>query len=176
MQFLYSIWKMLHLTEYFYTGTAHGARDNYEVCLQVNVSLTVLNIQNIDETKGTFQLNIESSYDWIERRVLFHNLKQKSTLNTLLPEEVATLWLPEVSFSSTTQRGGKEVEPKISVSRQGAFARSGLDVADEIEIFDGVENKLSMKEARGEEFLCSFRTFWYPFDKQVGGITVITKS
>ena len=33
MQFLYSIWKMLHLTEYFYTGTAHGARDNYEVWL-----------------------------------------------------------------------------------------------------------------------------------------------
>ena len=31
MQFLYSIWKILHLTEYFYTGTAHGARDNYEV-------------------------------------------------------------------------------------------------------------------------------------------------
>ena len=31
MQFLYSIWKMLHLTEYFYTGTAHGARNNYQV-------------------------------------------------------------------------------------------------------------------------------------------------
>ena len=74
---------------------------------------------------------------------------------------------------STTQRRGKEVEAKISVSRQGAFLRSGLNVADEIEIFDGAENKLSMKEARGEEFLCSFRTFWYPFDKQVG---VITKS
>ena len=32
MQFLFSIWKMLHLTEYFYTGTAHGARNNYQVC------------------------------------------------------------------------------------------------------------------------------------------------
>ena len=65
------------------------------------------------------------------------------------------------------------MEPKITVSRQGAFVRSGLEVADEIEIFDGAENKLSMKEARGEEFLCSFLTFWYPFDKQVD---VITKS
>ena len=26
-----SIWKILHLTEYFYTGTAHGARNNYQV-------------------------------------------------------------------------------------------------------------------------------------------------
>ena len=31
MQFLRSIWKILHLTEYFYTGTAHGARNNYQV-------------------------------------------------------------------------------------------------------------------------------------------------
>ena len=34
MQFLFSIWKILHLTEYFYTGTAHGARNNYQVWLQ----------------------------------------------------------------------------------------------------------------------------------------------
>ena len=33
MQFLFSIWKILHLTEYFYTGTAHGARNNYQVCM-----------------------------------------------------------------------------------------------------------------------------------------------
>ena len=31
MQFLCSIWKILHLTEYFYTGTAHGTRNNYQV-------------------------------------------------------------------------------------------------------------------------------------------------
>ena len=28
-----SIWKILHLTELFYTGIAHGARDKYQVCL-----------------------------------------------------------------------------------------------------------------------------------------------
>ena len=32
MQFLCSIWKILHLTEYFYTGTAHDAHNNYQVC------------------------------------------------------------------------------------------------------------------------------------------------
>ena len=40
MQFLRSIWKILHLTEYtyFYTGTARGARDNYEVWLHKDSS------------------------------------------------------------------------------------------------------------------------------------------
>ena len=31
MQFLCSIWKILHLTEYFYTGTAHDACNKYQV-------------------------------------------------------------------------------------------------------------------------------------------------
>ena len=37
MKFLCSISKILHLAEYFYTGTAHGARDNYQVWAFVNV-------------------------------------------------------------------------------------------------------------------------------------------
>ena len=37
MQFLCSIWKISHLTEYFYTGTAHGARNNYQVCPIIRV-------------------------------------------------------------------------------------------------------------------------------------------
>ena len=32
MHFFHSIWKNLHLTEIFYTGTACGACDKYEVC------------------------------------------------------------------------------------------------------------------------------------------------
>ena len=31
MQFLPAIWKILHMTKYFYTGTARGARNNYQV-------------------------------------------------------------------------------------------------------------------------------------------------
>ena len=136
--------------------------------LQLNVSLTVGHVQNIDETRGTFQLNFESCYEWFERRVSFHNLKQKAATNSLLPEEYEKLWLPEVRYSRTTERIAKVVAAKvITVSKQGGFVRSGKDVTDEIEIYAGAENKLSMKETRVEEFLCSLHTFWYPFDKQV---------
>ena len=34
------MWKILHLTEYFYTGTAHGARNNYHVCTHSLFSLS----------------------------------------------------------------------------------------------------------------------------------------
>ena len=35
-----SIWKMLHLTEFFYTGAARGARDKYQVWTQGIESVT----------------------------------------------------------------------------------------------------------------------------------------
>ena len=140
--------------------------------LQINVTLTILSIQNLDKTRGSFQMNFDATYEWFDRRVLFHNLKQKSNLNTLFPLETEGLWLPRAKYSrTTTQRRQSEKElatKKVTVSRQGGYVRSGRDVADEIEIFDGAENKLSMKEEIKEEFLCRFSTFWYPFDKQVG--------
>ena len=33
MQFLRSILKISHLTEYFYTGSVRGARNKYQVCV-----------------------------------------------------------------------------------------------------------------------------------------------
>ena len=39
MHFFHSIWKNLHLTEIFYTGTACGACDKYEVYTHVFCAL-----------------------------------------------------------------------------------------------------------------------------------------
>ena len=47
MQFLRSIWKILHLTEYFYTGTARGARNNYQVCLYVDFNIIAHTIAQV---------------------------------------------------------------------------------------------------------------------------------
>ena len=57
MQFLCSIWKILHLTEYFYTGTAHSARNNYQVCSQLlktrgmNLKLVMLRTASLSAPK-----------------------------------------------------------------------------------------------------------------------------
>ena len=44
MHFFHSIWKNLHLTENFYTGTACGACDKYEVCVWTVTSLLDLQV------------------------------------------------------------------------------------------------------------------------------------
>ena len=52
MQFLCSIWKILHLTEYIYTGTAHGARNNYQVCRSVALDILKKVLSFIRHTRG----------------------------------------------------------------------------------------------------------------------------
>ena len=58
MQFLCLIWKILHLTEYFCTDTAHGARNNYQVCCRTPHSFAKFKWQNMK----SLQQGITSRY------------------------------------------------------------------------------------------------------------------
>ena len=53
------------------------------------------------------------------------------------------------------------------VKREGQFERSGFEVLDEIEIFRGDENSLSMVQSYTHEFQCVYQLEKYPFDTQV---------
>ena len=55
----------------------------------------------------------------------------------------------------------------VTVSREGGFTRSGLEVADEIEVFEGGENKLTMNQTYSKKFQCEYQLHRYPFDIQV---------
>ena len=83
------------------------------------------------------------------------------------------LWLPNVIYSNTDQvetvRLGliDEWKTDITVTREGDFVRSGLDVADEIEIFSGSENRLTMRQTYTKTFQCQYQLHHYPFDTQV---------
>ena len=72
----------------------------------------------------------------------------------------------------------------MSVTRQGSFTRSGLEVADEvtagvtcntfimffykIEMFRGEENIITLNQTHSKTFHCTYLLHNYPFDTQVG--------
>ena len=60
-----------------------------------------------------------------------------------------------------------EWSTSVTVTREGNFTRSGLDTLHEIEIFNGEENKLTMRQTYTNEFQCRFILDRYPFDTQV---------
>ena len=68
-----------------------------------------------------------------------------------------------------TTRLGMEWEWRtdVLVKRENQFERSGNEVLDEIEIFKGDENSLSLVQSYTHEFQCVYQLEKYPFDTQV---------
>ena len=95
-------------------------------------------------------------------------------MNALTDVEIETLWLPLILYDNTDQKvttrlgeyGNGEWMTFVTVTREGNFTRSGLDEVDEIEIFEGAENRLTMNQTYTWEFQCKYELQRYPFDTQ----------
>ena len=99
--------------------------------------------------------------------------------NTILchhDQEITALWLPLVIYDNTdqketTRRAAKQADSQwattITVSKEGNFTRSGPEQADEVEVFEGKENTLTMNQTYSKKFQCLYKLHRYPFDTQV---------
>ena len=112
----------------------------------VRISIILMKIVQIKEVDHKIEFQFGIVLEWPEIRALFHNLKFKSSLNALTDEEIAQIWLPYVIYDNTDMKEVVQLEEgtktTVTVTRQGGFTRSGLEVADEIEVFEGEENQL----------------------------------
>ena len=140
---------------------------------QVNISITLMKVVEIEETDHSIHLQFRISMQWRENRVKYQNLKQKTSLNALTEDDIGKLWLPLIIYDNTDQKASTRLGwitewlTRVSVIREGTFARSGLDEVDEAEIFEGDENTLMMSQTYTREFQCKYKLQQYPFDIQV---------
>ena len=97
-------------------------------------------------------------------------------MNALRDEDIKKIWLPLIVFDNTDQkevtRLGMDWEwvTRVTVMREGNFTRSPIEEVDEVEIFEGAENRLTMNQTYTWEFQCKYELQRYPFDMQVGRI------
>ena len=61
----------------------------------------------------------------------------------------------------------KGVDSKVFVKREGNFTRGDITYVDEVELFEGNENKISMIQTYSKKFHCIYLLHDYPFDIQV---------
>jgi hypothetical protein len=145
-----------------------GSNANSIEPIDVNISVVLIDIENIDEEKNEFKVKYMVSLEWYENRVTFHNLKTSMKMNVLTEDDVERLWIPKIIFENTkTSSNDEAVGTLIAVTREGQFKRSEYDILDEIEIFTGKENKLTKNQTRNDVFSCKFDLRNYPFDTQV---------
>ena len=140
--------------------------------VNVKVTMVLMNILDIQEVKHIIILKFGIMLEWYEKRAIYHNLKQEETLNTLTESEINQLWTPYVIYENTDKNDAVtlgEVATSLTVTREGNFTRSDITVTDEIEIFQGNENKLTMNQTDSKQFHCIYQLQTYPFDTQVIG-------
>ena len=141
--------------------------------VNVSISLDILKLVDIKEEDYSMEIQFTITLQWKENRATFQNLKQERSLNSLHRKDIEQLWLPEVIYENTdmkdtTRLGGEwEWETLVFVDRLGKATPSGKDIVDEINIFDGSENRLTMRQTYTRDFQCSYDFQKYPFDRQV---------
>ena len=137
--------------------------------VNVNVSLAVMDVLSISEKDLVFVLKFRFIMVWFDYRLKFHNLKVSRSLNSLGKAEIDRLWIPFVVFSNTenseSTKGDDETE--VTVSREGDFTESGVDVMEEINVFDGNQNRMTFQQVYSKTFKCLYQLHLYPFDTQV---------
>ena len=134
----------------------------------VNVSINLLDVLEIDEVAMLFKTKYKLFIQWFDPRITFYNLKVNAELNTLLPDEMSSIWIPSITFYNTETNDGsiRDMETFGSVVREGNFSVSTLDYLDNIYLFDGAENPLIINRIYNTEWICTYDMAWYPFDTQ----------
>merc|ERR1712051_758522 len=112
----------------------------------VNISITLMKVVEIEEVDHSIHLQFQISLQWKENRVQYQNLKKETSLNALTDDDIKTIWLPLIVYDNTDQkkvtRLGMDWEwaTRVTVTREGNFTRSSWEEVDESEIFEGAEN------------------------------------
>ena len=153
--------------------TTVSATDFSLVPVDLNISMTLMKIVGMEEVEHSIDFKFEIMLEWKDTRVVYHNLKKKESLNALTDEEISQLWLPRVIYDNTDQMESTKVGEEwgwstgVTIAREGEFTRSQLDEVDEIEIFRGEDNTISMMQVYTHRFQCQYHLQKYPFDTQV---------
>ena len=138
---------------------------------KVNISITLFNVIEIKEVNHIITLKFGISLEWYENRAIYHNLKRQVSFNSFSEDEIGQIWIPYVIYKNTDNNEAVTindgVKTTIAVTREGNFSRSGMDVVDEIEIFEGKDNRLTMNQTYSKEFQCTYLIQWFTFDIQV---------
>ena len=117
--------------------------DKYPKKAQVNVTMILLSINDISEIDLTINLKFSISLEWYESdRVFYHNLKPIVRYNTLSTTEIDQLWTPYAIYANTDDNEAikvnhkfKDIKTTMTITKEGHFTMSTIDIVDEIEIF-----------------------------------------
>ena len=134
----------------------------------VKLRVDLLKVLKIDEVAMLYKTQYTVNLEWLDPRIIFHNLHKDQGLNILVEEEKHKIWTPELIFDNTEQktRTKTDKESAVSVKREENYTQNTMEDVDNIYKFEGLENPLDMSRVYQTEWICDYQMNWYPFDTQ----------
>ena len=141
----------------------------------VRISMALERIQSISETDSSITLLYNLEMKWLDPRLTYENLKNVSELNILTGAENKMIWQPVLVFNNTEDKLETLNDKKTVtfITRSGDFYNSEEIVLDNIEIFTGAENVITVNRMYNIEFMCEYQLHMYPFDTQTCYINMV---
>ena len=140
----------------------------------VNFSLHIFQIE-VHENSNTFMTKMSCTRNWFDRRLMYKHLKyDSSTMNMFPPKEIEAIWYPAVTINNI--RSMEDVKSTNAKDVFQAIANKNFTYTaeDNMHIFKGSENALSLKREYTIEWNCEYAYHWYPFDSQVCRMEILS--
>ena len=132
-------------------------------------------VQDIQEVAQYLELKFKITLRWKDARLLFYNIKPNEKMNSLTLDEQFSIWTPTIVFWNTKQqlRTINDKNTFASINREGNGSIIAKDSSEDIEVFTGTDNTISMSRVYSIRFFCEYNMRWYPFDQQTCHIDLI---
>ena len=125
-------------------------------------------VQDIQEVAQYLELKFKVEMQWRDARVSFYNIKTDEKMNSLSLDEQLSLWTPTVVFWNTKNqlRTVNDRYTFASIRREANGTIIGKEANEDIEVFVGSENRITISRVYSIQFYCDYQMAWYPFDQQ----------
>ena len=143
--------------------SADGARS-----LLVNVSLDIIDILEINELDEIFTVKISLRRDWFDSGLTFKHLKSGGSKSNILSKvESDAIWHPSVDIDNIEEWDRVKKTSIADVHRVIPNENFAFTYKDNVHLFKGSENQLTLTKQWTVGFICHYSMHWYPFDTQV---------
>ena len=138
-------------------------------------SAEVMAVQDIQEVAQYLELKIKISLHWMDARVSFFNIKSDENMNLLSLDEQLALWTPSIVFWNTKEqlRTINDKNTFASIKREGNGTIIENSVSEDIEVYRGSQNGITISRVYSIQFFCEYQMAWYPFDQQICHVEMV---
>ena len=125
-------------------------------------------IQDIQEVAQYIEVKFRITLQWVDARVTYYNIKEDENMNSLTLDEQLSLWTPTIVFRNTKEqlRTVNDENTFAIIKRQANGSIIEKAVNEDIDIYEGGENGISISRVYSIQFFCEYNMALYPFDIQ----------